>query len=45
MRKIREVLRVHHTAGMSIHTIARSLKASPSAVGDYNRRAGAAGMS
>ena len=45
MRKIREVLRLYHVAGMSIRAIARSLKASPSTVGDYIRRAEAAGMS
>ena len=45
MRKIREVLRLYHTAGMSIRAIARSLKASPSTVGDYIRRAEAARMS
>ena len=45
MRKIREVLRLYHTAGMSIRAIARSLKASPSTVGDYLRRAEAARLS
>ena len=45
MRKIREALRLYHVAGMSIRAVARSLKASPSTVGDYIRRAEAAGMS
>ena len=44
MCKIREVLRLYHSAGMSIRAITRSLKASPSTVGDYIRRAEAAGM-
>ena len=39
MRKIREVLRLYHAAGMSVRAIARSVKASPSTVGEYIRRA------
>ena len=38
MRKIREVLRLYG-AGMSVRAIARSVKASPSTVGEYIRRA------
>ena len=32
MRKIREVLRLHYAAGLSIRAIARNLKAPPSTV-------------
>ena len=39
MRKIREVLRLYYAAGMSVRAIARSVKASPSTVGEYIRRA------
>ena len=39
MRKIREVLRLNHAAGMSVRAITRSVKASPSTVGEYIRRA------
>ena len=39
MRKIREVLRLYHVAGMSVRAIARSVKASPSTVGEYIRQA------
>ncbi|MDE0457726.1 MAG: IS21 family transposase [Chromatiales bacterium] len=45
MRKIREVLRLYHAAGMSVRAIARSVKASPSTVGEYIRRAEVQGLS
>ena len=45
MRKIREVLRLHHAAGMSVRAIARSVKAPPSTVGEYIRRAEVQGLS
>ena len=38
MRKIREVLRLYHATGMSVRAIARSVKASPSTVGESIRR-------
>ena len=44
MRKIREVLRLCHVASMSGRAIARSIGASPATVGDYLRRAEAAGL-
>ena len=44
MRKVREVLRLYHAAGSSIRAIARSLRASPSTVGDYIRRAEVQGL-
>ena len=37
MRKVREVLRLYHGAGLSIRAIARSLGVSPTTVGDYRR--------
>ena len=45
MRKIREVLRRHHGAGLSTRAIARSVKVSPATVGKYLRRAGERGLS
>ena len=39
MRKVREVLRLYHAAGMSIRAIARSVGVSPTTAGDYVRRA------
>lgn len=44
MRKIREVLRLHQVASMSVRAIARSVRSSPSTVGEYVRRAEAAGL-
>ena len=44
MRKIREVLRLHHVASMSGRAIARSIGASPATMSDYLRRAEAAGL-
>ena len=44
MRKIREVLRLHYAAQMSVRAIARSLKASPATVGEYLRRAEVQGL-
>ena len=35
MRKVREVLRLHHGAGLSGRAIARSLKLSPTTVKRY----------
>ena len=45
MRKIREVLCLHHDAGMGIRAISRSLKASPSTVREYLIRAKVQGLS
>ena len=45
MRKIHLVLRLFFAAGLSIRAIARSTKTSPSTIGDYIRRAQAAGLS
>ena len=44
MRKVREVLRLYHGAGLSIRAIARSLGVSPTTVGDYVRRAERQGL-
>ena len=44
MRKIHRVLRLFFEAELSIRAIARSIGASPSTVGDYIRRAKAAGL-
>ena len=44
MRKIREVLRLHFAAALSIRAISRSLGTSPSTVGEYLRRAKVAGL-
>ncbi len=44
MRKIHLVLRLFFEAGLSIRAIARSIQASPATVGDYVRRAQAAGL-
>ena len=38
MRKVREVLQLHHVAGLSGQAIARSLKVSPVTVRRYIRR-------
>ena len=45
MRKVREVLRLHHVAGLSGRAIARSLKLSPTTVKRYIGRAEEAGLS
>ena len=45
MRKVREVLRLHYAAGMSLRAVARSLKVSPATVGKCIRRAEAQGLS
>jgi transposase len=45
MRKIHLVLRLFFAAEMSIRAISRTIKASPSTVGDYIRRAEVAGLS
>ena len=45
MRKVREVLRLHHVAGLSGRAIARSLKLSPVTVTRYIRRAEEAELS
>ena len=39
MRKVRQVLRLAHEAGLGIRQIARSLSMSPTTVGEYLRRA------
>ena len=44
MRRIRDLLRLKHENGLSSRTIATSLGISKGAVGDYLRRAGAAGL-
>ena len=44
MRKIRDVLRLHHAARLGQRAISRSLKLSPTTVGEYLRRAEAAGI-
>ena len=44
MRKIREVLRYRHSAGLSLDAIARALKLSKGVVAKYVRLAGAAGL-
>ena len=44
MRKVREVLRLYHGAGLSIRAIARSLGVSPTTVGDYVRCAERQGL-
>ena len=44
MRKVREVLRLHHVAGLSGRAIARSLKLSPVTVKRYICRAEEAGL-
>ena len=50
MRKVREVLRLHYAAGMSLRAVARSLKVSPAVpakagMGKCIRRAEAQGLS
>lgn len=44
MRKIEEVLRLHHECGHSNRAIAEAVRASPTTVGDYLRRARLAGL-
>jgi transposase len=44
LRKIREILRLKHTAGLSNRAIAGACKISNSTVGEYLRRAKAAGI-
>ena len=44
MRKVREVLQLHHVAGLSGRAIARSLKLSPVTVKRYIGRAEEAGL-
>ena len=44
MRKVREVLRLHHVAGLSARAIARSLKISPVTVRRYVSRAEELGL-
>ena len=39
MRKIEEILRLHHECGRSNREIAQAVRASPTTVGDYLRRA------
>ena len=45
MRKIHSTVRLFFEAGLSIRAIARTLRVSPSTVGDYIRRAKVAGLS
>ena len=44
MRKIEEVLRLHHECGRTNREIAQAVRASPTTVGDYLRRARLAGL-
>lgn len=44
MRKIEEVLRLHHEGGRSNREIAQAVRASPTTVSEYLRRARLAGM-
>ena len=44
VRKIRDVLRLHHAAKLGRRAISRSLRLSPTTVGEYLRRAEAAGL-
>ena len=44
MRKIEEVLRLHHECGRSNRAIAEAVRASPTTVGDDLRRARLAGL-
>ena len=44
MRKLREVLRLIHEAGLGQRQVARSLNLSPSTVAEYRRRAALAGL-
>ena len=44
MRKVREVLRLHHVAGLSGRAIARSLKVSPATATKYISRAEEQGL-
>ena len=44
MRKVRELLRLHHVAGVSARAIARSLQVSPVTVRRYVRRAEEQGL-
>lgn len=44
MRKIRDVLRYRHSAGLSLEAIAKALKLSKGVVAKYVRLAGAAGL-
>jgi hypothetical protein len=45
VRKIRDVLQLHHVAKLGRRAISRSLRLSPTTVGEYLRRAEAAGLS
>ncbi|MCK7577531.1 MAG: sigma-70 region 4 domain-containing protein [Chromatiales bacterium] len=45
MRKIEEVLRLHHAGGRSNREIAQAVRVSPTTVADYLRRARRAGLS
>ena len=45
MRRVRQVLRLAHEAGLTQRQIAHSLTMSPTTVGEYLRRAKVAGLS
>ena len=45
MRKIKEILRLHHELGLARREIGRSVSVSPNTVADVIRRAEAAGLS
>src|ERR1700687_4055961 len=44
MRMIREILRLHHSCGLSKHKISRALGCARSSVREYIKRAHAAGL-
>ena len=44
MKKVREVLRLRFAAGMSVRQVAASCRIARSTVGEYERRARAAGL-
>ena len=44
MRKVREVLRLTHTLGMSVRQISEATGVGKTAVGEYVRRAGVIGI-
>ena len=44
MRKVREVLRLRHTLGMSFRQISEATGVGKTVVGEYVRRAGVLGM-
>ena len=45
MRRIKEVLRLHHESGLGLRQISRALRVSPATVSEYLRRAEESGIS